>query len=65
MSSAVNLDWCLSERKGEGDFWAEPEKQRPLWHHDVPQEPTHQSLRESGLSAEGRGSLHALISSLV
>lgn len=41
MSSAVNLDWCLSEREGKGDFWAEPEKQGPLRHHDVPQEPTH------------------------
>lgn len=57
---AVNLDWSLSEREGEGDLWVEPKKQRPLWHHDVPQEPSYQGLWESGLSAEGRGKNHVL-----
>lgn len=55
MPAAVNLDWRPPEREGEGDLWAEPEKQRSVRHHDVPQEPTHQSLRESGLPAEGEG----------
>lgn len=31
----------VSEREGEGDLWAEHQKQRLLWHHDVPQESTH------------------------
>lgn len=53
--SAGNLDCCRSERQGEGDLRDEPAEERPLRHHVLPQEPPHQSLRESGLPAQSRG----------
>lgn len=54
MSCDVDLEKRLSEREGESNVWAEPKKQRPLRHHDVPQEPAHQGLRESRMPTKGK-----------